>query len=154
MYFNALFYFVLICYNPYPIYSFVVNRSIHFSKKKTDNYDAAIRNVYSSHRNNTFVLSSHFWWWSRCWNVMFHGSPKIVAVTRTRVLSLILCSGQQLYWGPTLLHFTGFWPLPHNRTRFDSRASTHTCTISARAHIHTHMRARAQNFCFADFALS
>lgn len=34
-------------------------------------------------------------------SVMCYGSPTIVAVTRTRVLSLILCSGQQLRWGPT-----------------------------------------------------
>jgi len=44
-------------------------------------------------------------------SVMYHGSPMIVAVTRTRVLSLILCSGQQLHWGPIycpILHLTVF----------------------------------------------
>lgn len=47
--------------------------------------------------------------------VLYHGSPIIVAVTRTRVLSLILCSGQQLHWGPTLPRFASYNYSGHSR---------------------------------------
>lgn len=67
--------------------------------------DTLIFNVYLSDSNDAFPLglsgtAPHDD--SECRGMMYHGSPIIVAVTRTRVLSLILCSGQQLHWGPTL----------------------------------------------------